>query len=124
LPVLRITYDSTPTPYFIRGDGLPKPPPVSMSRIQAVVCRHFDVSKIDLIGERRHPEPTRARHVAIYLARTMTTKSLPEIGRHMGGRDHTTILHAYRKIAGLVAEDARFASELAILEHKIKNGEG
>jgi chromosomal replication initiator protein len=58
--------------------------------------------------------------VAMYLAKTLTLRSLPEIGRRFGGRDHTTVLHAVRKIEGLVGNDAMLADEIEVLKRQLQ----
>ena len=60
------------------------------------------------------------RQVAMYLAKTLTLRSLPEIGRRFGGRDHTTVLHAVRKIEGLVGNDMALAEEIEILKRQLQ----
>jgi chromosomal replication initiator protein len=62
----------------------------------------------------------RPRQVALYLAKTLTLRSLPEIGRRFGGRDHTTVLHAVRKIEGLVGNDMALAEEIEILKRQLQ----
>jgi hypothetical protein len=73
-----------------------------VSEIQEVVCATFGVQLVDLTSARRTANLVKPRQVGMYLAKTMTGKSLPEIGRRFGGRDHTTVLHAVRKIAAKV----------------------
>ena len=62
----------------------------------------------------------RPRQVAMYLAKTLTLRSLPEIGRRFGGRDHTTVLHAVRKIEGLVGNDTMLADEIEVLKRQLQ----
>jgi len=62
----------------------------------------------------------RPRQVAMYLAKTLTLRSLPEIGRRFGGRDHTTVLHAVRKIEGLVARDTALSEEVESLKRQLQ----
>jgi len=62
----------------------------------------------------------RPRQVAMYLAKTLTLRSLPEIGRRFGGRDHTTVLHAVRKIEGLVGNDVALAEEIEVLKRQLQ----
>ena len=69
-----------------------------VSEIQEVVCEAFGIDRVQLCAARRTAPLVRARQVGMYLAKTMTGRSLPEIGRRFGGRDHTTVLHAVRKI--------------------------
>lgn len=80
-------------------DGVPP----SVSDILKAVCQHYRVKYIDIVSARRTATIVRPRQVVAYLAREHTTLSLPAIGRRLGGRDHTTILHAHTKIAGLLA---------------------
>jgi chromosomal replication initiator protein len=78
--------------------------PVSISKIQNAVCSYFNISKADLIGNKRSSSIVYARHIAIYLARTLTDESLPAIGKNFGGRDHSTVLYAYERIQTLMKE--------------------
>ncbi|SHO62342.1 chromosomal replication initiator protein DnaA [Pseudoxanthobacter soli DSM 19599] len=89
---------------------------VRIEDIQRVVSRHYNVSKADLISARRTQAIVRPRQIAMYLAKTMTPRSLPEIGRQFGGRDHTTVLHAVRKIEELSRTDARTGEEIEALK--------
>src|SRR5438270_6873284 len=79
-----------------------EPKRVKIEDIQRVVARHYNVSRGDLLSSRRTANVVRPRQVAMYLAKTLTLRSLPEIGRRFGGRDHTTVLHAVCKIENLV----------------------
>ena len=62
----------------------------------------------------------RPRQIAMYLAKTLTLRSLPEIGRRFGGRDHTTVLHAVRKIEGLVGSDTALSDEIELLKRQLQ----
>lgn len=73
-------------------------PDVRLGEISDVVCRHYGVSEIDLRSRRRTKELVEPRHIALYLSRRLTTCSLPDIARYYGDRDHTTVLHAARKM--------------------------
>ncbi|PLX38043.1 MAG: chromosomal replication initiator protein DnaA [Hyphomicrobiales bacterium] len=88
---------------------------VRIEDIQRVVSKHYNVSRSDLVSERRTRTIVRPRQVAMYLAKTMTPRSLPEIGRHFGGRDHTTVLHAVRKIEELCRNDTGLAQEIDLI---------
>ena len=79
---------------------------VSLAQIIAAVALETGVSERDIKGGARFAPIVRARHLAMYLARQLTGKSLPVIGRCFGGRDHTTALAGVRKITGLAASDA------------------
>ena len=84
-----------------------EPKRVKIEDIQRVVARQYNVSRADLLSSRRTANVVRPRQVAMYLAKTLTLRSLPEIGRRFGGRDHTTVLHAVRKIENLVEQRHR-----------------
>lgn len=92
---------------------------VKIEEIQRIVARQFNVSRNDLLSNRRTRNIVRPRQIAMYLAKTMTPRSLPEIGRRFGGRDHTTVLHAVRKIESLTAEDQKLAREVELLKRLI-----
>ena len=79
--------------------------PRSISEIQAAACKHFGISGEELISSARTARIAWPRQVAMYLARELTSESLPAIGRHFGGRDHTTVLHAWRRTAARIAAD-------------------
>lgn len=92
---------------------------VRIEDIQKIVARQFNVNKNDLLSNRRTRVIVRPRQIAMYLAKVMTPRSLPEIGRRFGGRDHTTVLHAVRKIEALSAEDQKLAHEIELLKRLI-----
>ena len=92
---------------------------VKIEDIQRIVSRHYNVSRSDLLSARRTANVVRPRQVAMYLAKTMTLRSLPEIGRRFGGRDHTTVLHAVRKIEHLVGSDQTLAEEVESLKRQL-----
>ncbi len=94
---------------------------VKIEDIQRVVARHYNVSRGDLLSARRTANVVRPRQVAMYLAKTMTLRSLPEIGRRFGGRDHTTVLHAVRKIEGLIGNDQSLADEVDSLKRQLQS---
>jgi len=94
---------------------------IRIEEIQRVVARHYNVSKQDLLSNRRTRSIVRPRQVAMYLAKVMTPRSLPEIGRRFGGRDHTTVLHAVRKIEDMVGGDQKLAQELELLKRLIND---
>jgi chromosomal replication initiator protein len=97
-----------------------EPKRVKIEDIQRVVARQYNVSRSDLLSSRRTANVVRPRQVAMYLAKTLTLRSLPEIGRRFGGRDHTTVLHAVRKIEGLVGNDMTLAEEIEILKRQLQ----
>ena len=83
--------------------------------IQRKVAEHYNIRLADMIGPKRPRAIARPRQVAMYLAKQLTTRSLPEIGRRFGGRDHTTIIHGVRKIEELMQTDRQLAEDLALL---------
>jgi chromosomal replication initiator protein len=93
---------------------------VSIERIQDEVSERFGVSKDELIGDRRSQNIVYPRQVAMYLSRELTDSSLPRIGRHFGGRDHTTVIHATSKIARLIREDRSVYNLVQELTARIK----
>jgi chromosomal replication initiator protein len=97
-----------------------EPKRIKIEDIQRVVARRYNVSRSDLLSSRRTANVVRPRQVAMYLAKTLTLRSLPEIGRRFGGRDHTTVLHAVRKIEGLVGNDMALAEEMEILKRQLQ----
>jgi chromosomal replication initiator protein len=97
-----------------------EPKRVRVEDIQRIVARHFNVPRSDLLSNRRTRTIVRPRQVAMYLAKTLTPRSLPEIGRRFGGRDHTTVLHAVRKIEGEQSKDLKLSQELEILKRLIQ----
>ena len=78
------------------------------------------MKQADLISERRNRAIARPRQAAMWLAKQLTTRSLPDIGRRFGGRDHTTVLHAVRRIEALKADDAQLARDLETLSRKLR----
>jgi chromosomal replication initiator protein len=93
---------------------------VRIEDIQRVVARQYNVSRSDLVSARRTANVVRPRQISMYLAKTLTLRSLPEIGRRFGGRDHTTVLHAVRKIEGLIATDTALATEIEALKDQLQ----
>lgn len=97
-----------------------EPRRVKIEEIQRIVARQYNVSRADLLSSRRTANVVRPRQVAMYLAKTLTLRSLPEIGRRFGGRDHTTVLHAVRKIEHLVGADNALAEEVENLKRQLQ----
>jgi chromosomal replication initiator protein len=93
---------------------------VTVDQIQKTVSEHYGLKQADLISERRARIVARPRQVAMWLAKQITTRSLPDIGRRFGGRDHTTVLHAVRRIEALKAEDPAIARDVDILLRKLR----
>ena len=98
-----------------------EPKRIKIEDIQRVVARQYNVSRSDLLSSRRTANVVRPRQVAMYLAKTLTLRSLPEIGRRFGGRDHTTVLHAVRKIEALVTRDTALSDEVESLKRQLQD---
>jgi len=98
-----------------------EPKRVRIEDIQRVVARQYNVSRADLLSSRRTANVVRPRQVAMYLAKILTLRSLPEIGRRFGGRDHTTVLHAVRKIETLAGNDSALADEIETLKRLLQD---
>jgi chromosomal replication initiator protein len=94
---------------------------VSIEDIQKRVAEHFNIRVSDMHSARRARSIARPRQVAMYLAKQLTTRSLPEIGRKFGGRDHTTVMHAVRKVEELSAQDASFAEDIELLRRMLRS---
>lgn len=94
--------------------------PVTMARIRQIVAEHFHLTEAELIGQRRTKDVSWARQIAMYLSRELTDASLPTIGAEFGGRDHTTVLHAWDKVHKLLATDSALSALLQQLTHQIK----
>ncbi len=93
---------------------------VTVDEIQKATAEHFLLKQADLLCERRTRAIARPRQLAMYLAKTLTTRSYPDIGRRFGGRDHTTVLHAVRRIEQLKAEDPSIAADVEAITRKLK----
>jgi chromosomal replication initiator protein len=94
---------------------------VTIDEIQKRVAEHFNLKMVDMVSERRARVVARPRQVAMYLAKQLTSRSLPEIGRKFGGRDHTTVMHAVRKIEELVVVDRALAEDVEVLRRMLQN---
>ena len=93
---------------------------LSVEEIQRQVSEHYNIRLSDLIGPKRLRVFARPRQVAMYLCKQMTSRSLPEIGRRFGGRDHTTIMHGVRRIEELRQQDAQIAEDLELLRRALE----
>ena len=99
------------------GSGEPRR--VRIEDIQRIVARHYNVSRQELVSNRRTRVIVKPRQIAMYLAKTLTPRSFPENGRRFGGRDHTTVLHAVRKIEELISGDTKLSHEIELLKRLI-----
>ena len=93
---------------------------VTIEEIQRKVSEHYNIRLSDMIGPKRVRTIARPRQVAMHLAKVLTTRSLPEIGRRFGGRDHTTIMHGVRKIEELRATDSQLAEDIDLLKRLLE----
>ncbi len=93
---------------------------VTIEEIQKRVSEHFNVRVTDMHSARRARAVARPRQVAMYLAKQLTARSLPEIGRKFGGRDHTTVMHAVRRVEELKATDPSFAEDVELLRRMLE----
>jgi chromosomal replication initiator protein len=94
---------------------------LTMEEIQRRVAEHYKIRLSDMSSARRARVVARPRQVAMYLAKQLTSRSLPEIGRAFGGRDHTTVMHAVRKIEELCRDDQSFAEDVELLTRMLEN---
>ncbi|ACF01876.1 Chromosomal replication initiator DnaA domain [Rhodopseudomonas palustris TIE-1] len=115
--VVRITADfrRIERPLTVRGV-------TAIRAIQLACASYFDVAPIEMRSARRSVKVARARQVAMYLAKTMTPFSCPQIGRQFGGRDHTTVLHAVRRVTALMQQDAAFAADVGTISRWFAQG--
>ena len=93
---------------------------VSIEEIQRKVAEHYNIRLTDMSSARRARNVARPRQVAMYLAKQLTQRSLPEIGRRFGNRDHTTVMHAVARVAELMKQDAGFAEDVALLRKMLE----
>jgi chromosomal replication initiator protein len=93
---------------------------VTVEEIQRKVAEHFNIRMSDMIGPKRQRSIARPRQVAMYLSKSLTTRSLPDIGRRFGGRDHTTVMHGVRRIEELKLNDTQLAEDLEMLRRALE----
>ncbi len=93
---------------------------VTIEEIQKRVAQHFNIRISDMHSPRRARSVARPRQVAMYLAKQLTSRSLPEIGRKFGGRDHTTVMHAVKKVDELRDRDSSFAEDVELLRRMLE----
>ena len=94
---------------------------VTIDEIQKRVAEHYNIRLADMHSARRARAVARPRQVAMYLAKQLTARSLPEIGRKFGGRDHTTVMHAVRKVEELKTVDSSFADDVELLRRMLES---
>ena len=93
---------------------------VTVEEIQRKVSEHYNIRLSDMLGPRRQRIIARPRQVAMYLAKNLTTRSLPEIGRRFGGRDHTTVMHGVKRIEELKSVDDQIAEDVELLRRALE----
>ena len=94
---------------------------IKIEDILKVISRHYGISRGDILSQRRHRSVVWPRQIGMYLAKQLTSRSLPEIGRRFGNRDHTTVLHAIRKIDNQISGNARLKDEIDELKKQLAN---
>ena len=98
-----------------------EPKRIKIDDILKIVSKHFGVNRSDLLSNRRNRSVVRPRQIGMYLAKKLTSRSLPEIGRRFGNRDHTTVLHAIRKVEQLMADDSGLKEEVELLKRMLRD---
>ena len=93
---------------------------VRIEDILRIVSRHYKVPRNELLSARRSRDVVRPRQIAMFLAKALTSRSLPEIGRRFGGRDHTTVLHSVRKVEQMIKDDVELAQEIELLKRMLE----
>ncbi|HVY51165.1 MAG TPA: chromosomal replication initiator protein DnaA [Devosia sp.] len=93
---------------------------VRIEDILRIVSRHYKVPRNELLSSRRSRDVVRPRQIAMYLAKSLTSRSLPEIGRRFGGRDHTTVLHSVRKVEQMMKDDGDLCQEIELLKRMLE----
>lgn len=94
-------------------------PRMTIEEIQRSVCAHFKLDKSDMVSKRRLRSVARPRQIAMYLAKELTPRSYPEIGRRFGGRDHSTVIHAVRVIESLRVTDSEIDADIAAIRRAL-----
>lgn len=95
---------------------------VLIPQIQKAVCDYYGITPVRMIGRERGAETVLARQVAMYLARSLSGQSFPRIGRHFGGRDHTTVLHSYNKIGDQMTRDPELEKDVNEISAAVFDG--
>jgi len=93
---------------------------ITVEEIQRKVSEHYNIRLSDMIGPKRVRTYARPRQVAMYLSKQLTSRSLPEIGRRFGGRDHTTVMHGVKRIEDLKVQDGQVAEDLEMLRRALE----
>ena len=93
---------------------------ITIEEIQRKVSEHYNIRLSDMIGPKRLRTYARPRQIAMYLSKNLTSRSLPEIGRRFGGRDHTTVMHGVKRIEELKIQDGQVAEDVEILRRALE----
>jgi chromosomal replication initiator protein len=108
----------------VLGDTIRKTTPlITIEFVQKMVAEHFSIPLNSLMSNSRRKEVAVARHIAIYLAKQLTSSSLKTIGLHFGGRDHSTVIHSLRKAERIMAKDSTISNHVETLIHKAKSSQ-
>mgnify|MGYP000214221848 FL=1 len=118
--VQTITVDIAAEAVRARKQDGPKMTVIPIDEIQSQVGKFYGVTVKEIKATKRTQDIVLARQVAMYLAREMTDNSLPKIGKEFGGRDHSTVLHAYNKIKNMLAQDDSLRIEIETIKNKIR----
>jgi len=94
---------------------------ISIDDIQKAVCAHFKLDRIEMSSKRRTRVVARPRQIAMYLAKTLTPRSYPEIGRKFGGRDHSTVIHAFRTIDAMRQRDPDIDADITRIRRALES---
>lgn len=93
---------------------------MNVARIQEVVANHFHIPAAEMVSQRRARAVARPRQIAMFLTKELTIKSLPDIGKLFGNRDHTTVIHAVRTVKRLCDADAEFEADVEALREALR----
>lgn len=107
-------------PTLIPGITVKPKCPISVADVQRIVSCYFDLPLAEMKSARRNREVARPRQIAMYLCKAFTPASLPSIGRRFGGRDHTTVIHALRRIRELIAVDKEVSADVRACRRAIE----
>jgi chromosomal replication initiator protein len=99
--------------------GAPAHPRLLVAHIQATVAAYYNIPLAEMYSPHRNKEFAHPRQIAMYLSREMTPRSLPEIGRRFGKRDHTTVIHAIRAVKNRIAEDRETELDVEVLRERL-----
>lgn len=124
VPAWKGTRREIPIPAFLdsRGPSIEPDPPIypTISAIIAATAHHYGIAEVDIVSRRRTWDCSKPRQMAMYVCKKLTPRSYPEIGRRMGDKDHTTVLHAVRRAEERVANDPVAAADYEAIKALIK----